>query len=191
MDSGKWNDVPCSFLKTFSCKMPASSSPIGTVTTTTPMPDSMCVGLVFISLLFYYYYYYKKSVKATRWKAMVKIAKFKNPNYACSLTYNQLYCYGFHKNNQLLSISIYVQLPINFHGSQEIRNSHLLNIFKYLLTFLKILSFDSISSVIFTFFSKNSYSQFSDLFANVKRKLYLFSLYMCITGNLSCATFFM
>ena len=36
---GKWNDMFCSDLKAFTCKMPASNYPVGTVTTTTAVPD--------------------------------------------------------------------------------------------------------------------------------------------------------
>lgn len=39
-----WNDVPCSDLKTYACKMPAADSPIGTVSTTTGIPDTSACG---------------------------------------------------------------------------------------------------------------------------------------------------
>ncbi|KAG0695880.1 Macrophage mannose receptor 1 [Chionoecetes opilio] len=42
--NGKWNDLSCSDLKAFSCKMPASTIPIGTLTTTTPRPDTSACG---------------------------------------------------------------------------------------------------------------------------------------------------
>ncbi|XP_045124558.1 macrophage mannose receptor 1-like [Portunus trituberculatus] len=43
-NNGKWNDMFCTDLKTFTCKMPASNTPIGTVTTTTAIPDTSACG---------------------------------------------------------------------------------------------------------------------------------------------------
>ncbi|KAK8734902.1 hypothetical protein OTU49_005721, partial [Cherax quadricarinatus] len=44
-DTGKWNDIPCDLQLVFSCKKKASSTPIGTLTTTTAEPDTSACGI--------------------------------------------------------------------------------------------------------------------------------------------------
>nr|XP_045606294.1 macrophage mannose receptor 1-like isoform X2 [Procambarus clarkii] len=43
-DTGKWNDFPCDQTLPYTCKMAASTTPIGTITTTTAQPDTSACG---------------------------------------------------------------------------------------------------------------------------------------------------